>query len=240
MKVVKIGIVEDEAIIADSIIETLHSMGYETTEPCMTYTAALEMVEQEKPDLVLLDIQLAGKKTGIDVAEVLNKDYNIPFIFLTSNADAKTVADAKKVNPYAYLVKPFNKEDLFTSIEIALSNFESNFKQLTNTTQKLTNVIFVKKKDRFYSIKLEEILFIKNDHVYIEIYTQNDTFLIRSSLESFVEQLPKTIFFQIHRSYVINLNYLETINSDTVSIKGHEIPMSKTNRIELMKIANIF
>ena len=124
MSDIKIGIVADEVIIADTIATTLEEIGYNTTEPCLSYTQALTMLEEESPNLVLLDIQLAGRKSGIDVAKLINEKHNIPFIFLTSNADSKTLEEAKKVKANAFLVKPFNKADLFTSIEIALSNFE--------------------------------------------------------------------------------------------------------------------
>jgi len=241
MKVIKIGIVEDELIIADTIIATLQNLGYETTEPCMTYTRALEMIEEDKPDLVLLDIQLAGKKTGIDVAEVLNRDYDIPFIFLTSNADVATIEEAKLVNPYAYLVKPFNKDDLFTAIEIAMSNYGNKIerKAAAINNEKLKNVLFIKNKDRFHSIKHDDILFLKSDHVYVEISTEKETHLVRSTLENFVQKLPLS-FFQVHRRFIINLNYLTEIKADHVMVKEHEIPLSKSNRIALMKIIDLF
>ncbi|MCP4437793.1 MAG: response regulator transcription factor [Aureispira sp.] len=241
MGTIKIGIVEDEVIIAETIISSLLDLGYDTTEPCLTYTQALEMIEEEEPDLILLDIQLAGKKTGIDVAKVLKAEYDIPFIFLTSNADVRTIEEAKKVNPYAYLVKPFNKEDLFTAIEIALSNFNENNnspKPTTTSSNQQKDTLFVKKKDRFYAIKYSDILFLKSDHVYVEVYTKTETFLVRSSLQRFLEKLPATDFFQSHRRYIINLAHLGSINSDKLFIQEHKIPLSKTYRSELMKIVD--
>jgi two-component system response regulator LytT len=91
MAKIKIGIAEDEAIIADTIAITLLKLGYAVTEPCKTYSAALEMLDVEQPDLVLVDIQLAGRHTGIDLGRMIREQYNLPFIYLTSNSDAATL-----------------------------------------------------------------------------------------------------------------------------------------------------
>src|ERR1700733_4741535 len=128
----KIGIVEDEMLIAERIKTILDSLGYEVAGPCGTYTDALQMLGNEKPDLVLLDIRLSGAKDGIDVATEIREKFDIPFIFLTANSDAATLERAKKVNPPAYLVKPFTKDDLFTSIEIAFHNYLPKAKDASN------------------------------------------------------------------------------------------------------------
>src|SRR3984885_8608429 len=126
MSVLNIGIVEDELVIARTILSTLDELGYSHCGPAINYTEAMEMLEHQRPDLLLLDIQLAGKKDGIDVAQKLNELYQVPFIFLTANSDAETIDRAKKVRPHAYIVKPFTKEELFAAIEIAFSNFTGN------------------------------------------------------------------------------------------------------------------
>lgn len=125
MSKVKILVVEDEIIIADNICDTLTDLGYETLEPAINFTEAVELIESESPDIAILDIQLSGQKTGIDLARKINEDYNFPFIFLTSNSDTVTLNEAKKLMPPAFLVKPFSKEELYTSIEIALYNFSN-------------------------------------------------------------------------------------------------------------------
>ena len=106
MSTLKIGIVEDELIIANLIANTLKKIGYQTTKIASTYNEALEMLDAEKPDVVLLDIQIKGSKDGIELAHTINTNYNIPFIFLTANADAATLERAKATNPPAFLVLP--------------------------------------------------------------------------------------------------------------------------------------
>ncbi|MCP4439722.1 MAG: response regulator transcription factor [Aureispira sp.] len=235
---IKIGIVEDQVIIADTLIDTLEELGYETSEPCMTYKQAIEMIEEETPDLVLLDIQLIGKKSGIDVAATINKDYNIPFIFLTSNADVSTVDLAKKQNPHAYLVKPFTKDDLFTAIEIALANFEkAGNNRITGSPKKET--IFLKKKEMYYSVKIEDILYVKSDAAYVEIHTSEDRFIQRMTLDTFIDKIDNTDFVRTHRRYVVNSKKIKAIGASTVLlIDEQEIPLSKSYKMELIQNSN--
>lgn len=231
----KILVVEDEIVIADNICMILEDLGYHVLEPAINYSEAIETIEHEIPDLCLLDIQLAGKKDGIQLAETIKKEYGIPFIFLTSNADSNTVERAKVLSPPAYLVKPFNRDDLFTSIEIALHNSQ---KEITDAN-KISGAFFVKDKHLFHKVKYCDILFAKSDHVYVEIHLINGKkHLLRSSMNDFVQSLPDQ-FYRTHRSYTVNLDYLEAINSLSVSVNEHQIPIGKTYRANLLRLVQV-
>ena len=105
MEKVKILVVEDEIIIADNLCDTLEELGYETIEPALNYTEALIQIKNEQPDIAILDIELGGSKTGIDLAQKIKDEYDFPFIFLTSNSDPLTLNKAKKVM-YLLVVLP--------------------------------------------------------------------------------------------------------------------------------------
>lgn len=245
MTKLKIGIVEDELVIAETIRETLIDLGYEVTEAATNYSQGLELVKNENPDLLLMDIVLAGHKDGIDLGLEIRKLYNLPIIFLTSNADETTVNRAKSVQPNGYLIKPFNEQDLYTAIEIAISNFETetnkNIEKSNEkvTTQQVTDAIFIKQDTLYHKVKYSDIVYLQSDHVYLEIYTSTQKFLVRSSLGSYLEKLPADTFFQIQRGCAININYLETINHTYAIVGGKQLPVGKTFRDELMKILNI-
>src|ERR1700685_4083165 len=108
----KIGIVEDELIIAAYMKGILEELNYIVPEPCKNYEEAIVMLETEKPDLVILDIQLAGDRDGVMVAEYITRSIDIPFIFHSGSDDEMTVERVKKVKPHAFLTKPFQKTDL--------------------------------------------------------------------------------------------------------------------------------
>ena len=159
---IKILIVEDNVIIADDMQSMLEEIGYEIIDNVIVYEQAVEVLKSKEVDLVLIDIILASDKTGIDLGKHIRDNYNIPFIFVTSNSDRATVENAKTVQPNGYLVKPFEQQDLYTSIEIALSNFEYDSKAAPvdsgSTAEKMSpnsvlkDSIFVKKQHLYYRI----------------------------------------------------------------------------------------
>ncbi|MGM9478187.1 sigma-54-dependent transcriptional regulator [Pedobacter sp. GSP4] len=114
----RILIVEDEFVEANNLEMILHRAGYYVCDIASYVTKALEIVEREKPDLVLLDIFLKGKLTGIDLAKVL-REKNIAFVYLSANSNKDILAEAKKTEPYGFLVKPFREKDVLVTIDIA-------------------------------------------------------------------------------------------------------------------------
>ncbi|MEQ9302661.1 MAG: response regulator [Marinoscillum sp.] len=233
----KILVVEDEMIIADNICLILEDLGYDVLEPAINYPEAIETIEAESPDLIILDIQLAGKQDGVDLAQTINRDYRIPFIFLTSNADAGTLERVKQVSPHAFLVKPFKKEDLFSSIELSIHAYAKNKEGLNEEESNplIKDAIFVKEKNLFYKVKLEDIRYLKSDHVYVEVHTVKDKkHLIRGSLTELSERLPKN-FYRTHRSYTINVDHMDAINSAYVVLNEDKIPIGKNYREDLLK-----
>lgn len=234
LKKIRIAVVEDEIIIADHLCETLEELGYEALEPAISYTEAMELMLIEKPDLAILDIQLSGSKDGVDVAKRINEELKIPFIFLTSNSDKSTLDRVKEVRPYAYLVKPFSKDELYISIEIAMSNHEKVL-SVGNPLQSAENKhVFVKYKNRFVKIFFDSILYIKSDHIYIEIYTKKEKIVIRNSLNEFIKLLDER-FVRVHRSFVANIDLVHSFDGEELLVESHRIPVSVNNRKEILE-----
>ncbi|NHZ73816.1 MAG: response regulator [Nitrospirae bacterium] len=118
---VRIGVVEDEAVVAMDIQAQLERLGYDVVGCARTARQGVTQARTERPDLVLMDIQLSGERDGISAAEEIRNRLGIPVVFLTAYADEASLGRAKAVSPYGYIVKPFDERDLKTSIEIALS-----------------------------------------------------------------------------------------------------------------------
>jgi two-component system, LytTR family, response regulator LytT len=241
MSTLKIGIVEDELIIANLIASTLKKIGYQTTKIASTYNEAIDMIEAEQPDVVLLDIQIKGSKDGIDVAHTINATYKIPFIFLTANSDIATLERAKATNPPAYLVKPFTKDDLYTAIEICFNNYSKSKNLETITLQSteqqdylIKDAIFIKDGNYFHKIKFADILYLESEHVYVNVVTATKKLLVRSSLQQYLTNFDAKKFVQIHRSYAINIDHIETINSENIFINNISLPLGKTFRDKLL------
>lgn len=116
----RILVVEDERLIAEDIKRTLNKLGYDVTATVSTGKKALLSIEEDRPDLVLMDIVLAGEMNGITVAEKIRNNYRVPVVYLTAYADHSTLERAKQTEPYGYIIKPFSNREILTIVEIAI------------------------------------------------------------------------------------------------------------------------
>ena len=115
----KILIVEDQFIEAKSLNVILTNAGYSTCTIARSVTAALSIIEKEKPDLVLVDIFLQGEGTGIDLGKILNEK-NMAFVYLSANSNRQILEEAKPTRPYGFMVKPFRAKDVLIMLDVAL------------------------------------------------------------------------------------------------------------------------
>lgn len=125
MDVVKVLIVEDDPLIAEDIRDLLTGVNYLVVGVAYSKADALNLLRQHTPDIALLDINLGDNTDGILIAETINEKYQIPFLYLTSYSSKIILDKVKHTLPMGYIVKPFDEADLFTGIEIALSNFNA-------------------------------------------------------------------------------------------------------------------
>lgn len=155
MKNKRILIVEDEAIVAMDLEQTLVNLGFIAVGNANSFDSALEKVKSTSPDLILMDIHIKGAKDGIDAATKVKEMYDIPVVFLTAHADEATLDRAKETSPFGYVVKPFDKSNLKATIEIALSKFDekqsqTGIKTLDDVDQcKKTKLVLSNAKDLF-------------------------------------------------------------------------------------------
>jgi DNA-binding LytR/AlgR family response regulator len=231
----KIIVVEDEALIADNIAEILEDCGYEIPAVCGKVETALVEIEKHKPDLILLDINLKNNLDGIDLAHEINKKYQIPFIFLTSNSDAKTIDKAKLTSPQGYIIKPFTKADLQSNIEIAIYKVQQKQTELELSNEKKATFFFVKVKQSFIKVEYEHILYAEACDNYTIIYTKSGKHIISQTLKVIEDKLVAFGFFRVHRTYLVNLNSIDRIDTKSLIINKIEVPISEANKAELLK-----
>jgi len=122
MSKLRVLIVEDEPVIAENISMYLDNNDFEVSGIAYDSIEANEQLQHNTPDAAILDVNLGSNEDGIDIAGRINRQYQIPFLFLTSYSDKETLQRAKHVNPSGYIVKPFNEKTLLASLEIAISN----------------------------------------------------------------------------------------------------------------------
>jgi DNA-binding LytR/AlgR family response regulator len=234
VKRIKIGIVEDEMIIASVIQDCLEKLNYEVVEPVLSFNEAIEMLYIEQPDIVIIDIRISGKKDGIELAEYIRENYSIPFIFLTANSDKETLSRAKKTNPNAYLLKPFTQNDLFAAIEIGLNNFE--MQKAINS--KLQTSIVIKDGYNLVNVPFSDIVYFVCADNYLQLILKNGkTLLTRSTIAEMNNRLPQDQYSQISRSIIINKSFISKVEKNKVFI--NDIPLSITSTFRQKLIAQI-
>lgn len=232
MNPLKILIVEDNAIIAEDLKELLKDMGYNVVDNVGSYERAKEALATHNVDMVLVDIQLSTQKTGIDLAKHIRVHYNLPFIFITSNSDRTTILEAKETQPNGYLVKPFEEDQLFAAIETATSNFVETSAHKSNLA--FSDSIFIKEKNLYHRIKVKELVYLKSENIYVALQTTSNMFMHRESLKHYEELLSSYHFIRVHKSYLVNKDYIQAINSKDILVNGEMLPLSRHMKDKLM------
>ncbi|MFA8432942.1 MAG: LytR/AlgR family response regulator transcription factor [Marinifilaceae bacterium] len=236
---IRILIVEDEIIIAEDIALRLIEMGYGIAGMVTNGPEAISTIKTQQVDILLIDICLQGKMDGIELAQIINEMYHLPFIFLTSMANNDIVNRAKKVIPSSFLLKPFNDRQVKISIEIALENhpYLSKAKHslfLDNKEQfqdiKSTKSIFMKKENQFERVDLKDILWIEAESNYTSIHAKNGIFTFSVTLKKIEEKLPPQKFCRVHRSFIVNIDNITGIEGNQLVIHDKYIPISKSLR----------
>ncbi len=216
-------IVEDELLIAETISDFLKKEGCKLIAIVESVEEAISYMDHNKVDFVLTDIALGEGLSGIDLGDVLNSKYKIPFIYITSHADKVTINKAKHTRPSAYILKPFKKEDLLIAMELGLYNATH-----VPSKQSESEELIVKEGRALVKLFQENILWFESDGNYTTIYLKDDKRrVIRQSLSELSEQLSSTNFIRIHKSYLINKQHISEVKSNSVIIHQTELSVGR-------------
>lgn len=214
----KILIIEDQVLIANHIRDILIENNYLDTDLAYKLPQASLKLVGFNPNLILLDINVEGKDSGIIWAQ--ENLHNQKVIFITGQTEIETLKKALTIKPIAYLTKPIKPLDLVAAIELAIEQNKPNS---------------IKIKDGYKEIMLlfEDILFIKSDKNYIDIQTNSKIITLRQSLDNFHHELDPNQFVKVHRSYIVNKNKIISKSAAFLKINQFEIPISRTLSLEI-------
>ncbi len=164
-------IVEDEAITALDVQNNLKSFGFNVIGIVSNGEAAIDKAESSRPDIILMDIVLSGKIDGIAASMAIKERYNIPIIYMTGNADIMTVNRARESAPYGYIVKPINRQNLYSTIDTALHRHHLET-ELKNNQEELeaANVTMVESKERYEKLfeNAGDAILIMENNLFID------------------------------------------------------------------------
>ena len=228
-------------IIGANISLQLTSLGYEVSGIVPRGEEALVHIRQNQPDIILLDIQLKGNLDGVQTAHLMQKDFDIPIIYLTANGDDANFNRAKTTNPHAFISKPFKKLDLKHAIELVINRQqpvatkEDSPIPVDDSPFILDNSIFVRHQDEMIKVNIEDILYIEAERNYCRIFAKGKEYLLVMTLKEMDEKLPPQHFLRVHRSFIVNISQIDEIAAAHVLIAKKAIPVSAELRKQLLQ-----
>lgn len=249
MSKINVLVVEDESIVSKDIQHSLKKLGYNVVGASSTGEKAVDLAGETHPDIVLMDIMLKGEMNGIQAAEQIRAKYSIPVIFLTAYADESTLSKAKITEPYGYILKPFKEIDLHTTIEMAVYKHGKEQEMVKERDLLFSLVenkeggdfIFVKSNSKLVKLKNDEIYFIEALKDYVVIHTSEAKYTIHSTMKDIENKLPKDEFLRIHRSYIVRLDKIATIEYPNLTLEkvNKSLPIGGSYKDDLNSKINL-
>ncbi|MDL0259005.1 LytR/AlgR family response regulator transcription factor, partial [Clostridioides difficile] len=223
----RIVICEDDitqiAFLRECILKSLE--GISSQIELFEFNSGEELLETnlEGIDIFFLDIKML-QLTGMDVAKIIRETNDTSeIIFITSIVDY--IQEGYKVRAYRYLLKPIDFGDLNESILSCISDI----------IKKRENFMLIENKDIINKILINSIMYIEVRKKVLTIHTKNDTYYTKNSMDKIELELEKYNFFRCHKSYLINLEYIQFICKNTVVINDEDVPVSKYRMADLKK-----
>ncbi|WP_192349014.1 LytTR family DNA-binding domain-containing protein [Algoriphagus sp. Y33] len=217
----KILIVENELELAENMEDILEHLGYETVHILNNSKDVLDYLQKETPDLILMDILLDGPIDGIELTRQIRKSMEIPTVFITAYSDLDFLERVANVPNEGYILKPFSKERLRSSLFLAFRSFETKSKNPRKST------LQIRDKGYMVSVQEDDILILKADGLYTKVFTKEKQYTIRDILKNVVSHLPDERFIRVHKSYIINISHVKSLNSKELVVESHIIPIRR-------------
>jgi len=227
-------LVIDDNEIARSTMKHLvkQHQGLTLAGECADATEAYRQIVQNQVDLLLLDIEMPGM-SGIELVKNLG-NYKPLIIFTTSIKEY--AAEAFDLNVVDFITKPVSLIRFMQAIEKATELIQSK-KQETRIEN--AEFIFIRDSNVIRRLKLDDILFAEAMGDYVKLYTQQKFYAVHTSLKSVEEKLPAAKFIRVHRSYIVQVNKIDTIRDGTLVINSKPVPVADTYRAALNRRMNV-
>ncbi|MDY0988588.1 LytTR family DNA-binding domain-containing protein [Flavobacterium sp. CFBP9031] len=184
---------------------------------------ALEFLNSQSVDVIFLDIQMP-QLTGLQISKIISKDIKV--IFTTAYPDF--ALEGFELNAVDYLLKPIAFERFYQAV--SKLNSEPKIEVSSTSSSTVPDFLFIKTdgKNKFQKVFLNEVLYVESLQNYVCIHTVKQQIITHSSLKNVIESLPEKDFIQIHKSYVVSLQHIESTDNFSVFINGKELPIGAT------------
>lgn len=236
----KCVIVDDEPLAQELLESYISKIPYlQLVQKCSSAIEAQMYLSQHSTDILFLDISMPNL-TGIDLLKMLNTN-GLSTIFTT--AHSQHAVEAFDLDATDYLLKPIEFDRFFKAVAKAVKRLEKQSStsanppiEDANASSSMMDYFFVKSDYKILKVSYQEVLFIESAQKYICIHTKDQKIITLLSLSGVMKQLPSHRFFRIHRSYVVNIDKVDSIEGNMVCIGKHQLPISKGQREAFFKV----
>ena len=233
MEIIKILIVERDALLKLQLAQLVHTLGYVEYSTDSADTA-LKILSENPPHLVLIDVHLSGEMDGIEVAKYFKRK-GIPIIIMTAPLATPIFERVREIKPFLLLTKPINEKTLQSAIESALIfRFRTSSKKQWSKTNKK---VFIRTNDKLEIIDISDIDIIESSGNYCDIFTKDGRkFTIKSSLKKMMLKLPPHTFIQVHRSFVVQLASIKEVffSQNYLTVNNKKVALGKKYKKQLL------
>lgn len=222
-------IVDDERVAIKVIENNISKLNFlKVEDTCASALEAAEILKKKEIDLMFLDINMPYL-SGLDFLESLEK---APLTIITT-AYSEYALDGYRLNVVDYLLKPIAFQRFFQAATKAQEIFKSHILLKRNGDDNKSN-LYIRQGDSFIRISWENILYIEGMQNYLKLHFKDETLVIHQTMTSLEEMLSKDMFFRIHKSFLVNISYINSITGNRVFVNGQELPISVQRKDELM------
>ncbi len=233
-------IVEDQELFAMQLEVMLEKLGYQIAGIADNSENALAIISEKKVDLILMDIVIQGEYDGIELIGLIHQQKEIPVIFITSQTDDLSFKRASRFEPEAFMQKPFSELQLKRCLALAFNRNKDKDSELIARTPESTDKpesLFIRKKQKIIKVPFNDIFYLESDGKYSRIYTEFELFMIRLPMAAIHAQLPDQKFLKCHKSYIVNISKIKTVDLDEnyLILEERKVPFSRREKSAILK-----
>lgn len=251
MKTIRIQLIEDDLIIGENLMDDLFRLGYQDVVFCRNSEEAIREFKKLTPDLILMDIELKGSSlNGVELAEFFIRKADVSLVYISGKFGPGIIKSAKSTNPKAFLVKPYNLNQLRVTLELSIDSMSEatkgfpllNNQSMGHLTENnlLKEFFFVKNGTKHIKIDIHDIIYVKAESPgnNVQIFNKSGKVFFSVGMKSFINQVQHKNLIRVNRSYLINISALKSFNRACVFLEhngaNYEIPIGKVYRDSLM------
>ncbi|WP_025125625.1 LytR/AlgR family response regulator transcription factor [Myroides odoratimimus] len=223
-------VVDDEPLARKAIIDYIAKIDFLTVEDsCASAIEALELIQDISYELLFLDINMPYL-TGIEFLESIKQ----PPLVIFTTAYSEHALDGFRLQVVDYLLKPISFKRFYQATLKAKELFDLRNADQNEMTNSIDSTVYVKHEDSFVKIDWKDIMYIEAMQNYLKLHLNHRCLIIHQTMIAIEELLPKEHFYRIHKSFLININHIESISGGRVFIKETELPISRMRKEALL------